>query len=133
MTRGSADAFHELQLRLTLPELGRAVAAEATRAPCVILASGAFAALRERPGAVHVRLWAPLEWRVDRYRERGLVDRHAAEAAVHHHDHLQHTWVRTLFHLDVDDPRHFSLVLEESRFPNERLVEILLADGGGAS
>jgi hypothetical protein len=130
MTTGSLDAFQELQLRKTLPELGRAVVGDAARHPCVIFAAAAFAALPEHPSAIHVRLRAPLDWRIANYQREHLVDRRCAEKSLKHDDHLRHKWVKTLYHVDVDESRHFSVVLDVSRFAPERLVETLLAAGG---
>jgi cytidylate kinase len=39
-------------------------------------------------------------------------------------------WVKSLYRVDIDDPRLFSLVLDASRFSPERLVDTLLAAGG---
>jgi cytidylate kinase len=133
MTTGSLDAFQELQLRQTLPELGRAVLGTAARRPCVIFAAAAFAALPEHPSAIHVRLRAPLDWRIANYQREHLVDRRCAEKKLKHDDHLRHKWVKTLYHVDVDESRRFSVVLDASRFAADRLVEILLAAGGVAA
>jgi hypothetical protein len=130
MTTGSVDAFHELQLRNTLPDLGRAVLGDAARRPCVIFAAAAFAALPEHLSAVHVRLRAPLDWRIASYQREHLVDRRCAEKALKHSDHLDHAWVKTLYRVDVDDSRLFSVVVDASRFSPERVTEILLAAGG---
>lgn len=130
ITAGSADAVRELTLRVKLPELGRAVVGAAARAPCVIYAPAAFAALAEHPSAVHVRLLAPLEWRMSAYQREHLVNRRCAEKAVKHDDHRRRAWVKSLYHVDLDDPHNFSLVLDASRFSPRRLAEILLAAGG---
>jgi hypothetical protein len=127
---GSADAVREFELRQELPALGRAVVNDAARSPCVIYAPAAFAALAEHPSAVHVRLHAPFEWRIAAYQREQLVDRRCAERALKHDDHRQHLWVKSLYHVDIDDPRLFSLVLDVSRFSSERLVAILLSAGG---
>src|SRR5919199_4434077 len=79
ITAGSADAAREIQLRQKLPALGRAVLAEAARSPCVIHAPAAFAALSQHPSAVHVRLRAPLDWRIAAYEREHVVDRTCAE------------------------------------------------------
>lgn len=133
MSAGSSNAFRELQLRRTLPGIARAVLAEAAKRPCVIVAVAAFAVLGDRAGAVHVRLHAPLAWRVERYGRLELVDRRRAERAVRRADHLQQAWVKTLFGADVDDHPRFSLAVDVSRFCDERLVELLLAAGGAAA
>jgi hypothetical protein len=133
MNAGSVDAFRELQLRRTLPELGRTIVAAAARQPCVIFAPAAFAALPEHPSAVHVRLWAPLEWRVRAYARDRIVDRRCAEKAVKRDDHLRRTSVRSLYGVDVEDVRHFTLALDASRVSTDRVVEILLAAAGVAA
>jgi cytidylate kinase len=38
--------------------------------------------------------------------------------------------VKSLYHVDIDDARLFSLALDAARFTSERLVETLLAAGG---
>jgi cytidylate kinase-like protein len=128
----AAAACQELEFRDRLPELGRAVMGEAARGPCVILAPAAFAAFPAHPGAIHVRLRAPLECRISAYQREHLVDRACAEKEIKHDDHLRSAWVRSLYHVEIDDPRHFTIVLDASRYSPERLVEILLAAGGRA-
>jgi hypothetical protein len=130
MTNGSVDAFEELQLRRTLPELGRAVVSAAAKRACVILAPAAFAALREHPAAVHVRLHAPLDWRIANYQRKHLVDRRCAEKAIRRDDQLKRRWVKTLYSVDVDDPRSFLIVLDASRLSADRIVDVLCAAGG---
>jgi hypothetical protein len=127
---GSADAFQEVELRHKLPALGRAILGQAARSPCVIYLPAAFAALEDHPSAIHVRLRAPLECRIAAYQRERLVDRRCAEKALKHDDHRMQAWVRSLYRVDIDDARRFSLVLDASRFSRERLVEILLAAAG---
>jgi hypothetical protein len=124
---GAAEAAGELRLRRALPDLGRAVLADAAREPAVIFAPAAFAALRDHPAAVHVRVHAPFDLRVAAYQRHELVDRRCAQKAIRHDDDHQRTWVSTLYHVDVDDPALFSLVVDASRFPPDRVVDMLLA------
>lgn len=77
---GSALAVSELEFRRTLPELGRAVLGEAVRSSCVILAPSAFLGLRDHVSAIHVRIHAPLEWRIDAYQRDNVIDRPALNA-----------------------------------------------------
>jgi hypothetical protein len=129
-TTGSVDAFRELQLRQTLPTLGKAIMSEAARLPCVILATAAFAALPEHTAAVHARLWAPPAWRVRAYQRDCIVDAQCAEKAVKRADHLQHVWVKSLSGVDIEAGRRFTLALDASRLSEDRLVEVLLAAAG---
>jgi hypothetical protein len=120
----------QLHLQHALPELGRAVTAQAARRPCVIAAAGAFAAMETHHAAIHVRLRAPLDWRVAQYSRGHLVDRRCAEKAVRGDDHRKHAWLKAIYHVDIDHPRHFALVLDVSRFSPDRIVETLLVAGG---
>jgi cytidylate kinase len=127
---GSAEAFQEVELRHKLPDLGRAILGKAARSSCVIYVPAAFAALSDHPSAIHVRLRAPLECRIASYQREQLVDRRCAEKALRRDDHRRQAWVKSLYRVDIDDARRFSLVLDTSRFTPERLVEILLTAGG---
>jgi len=129
LTGGAAAAFRELQLRETLPHLAREVAAAVARSPCVVFASGAFAAMRDCTGAVHARLWAPFPWRVERYAAERVVARREAEAAVKHDDHVKRSWVHALFRLDLDDARCYTVVVDASRLSRDAIVELLAAAG----
>ena len=113
-------------------QLGRLVTRRAACAPCVIYASGTFGALADHASAVHVRLRAPLEWRATQYAREHVVSHRCAEKAVREDDHRKRAWLKSIYHVDIDDPRHFSLVLDASRVSHTRAVEILLAAGGVA-
>jgi hypothetical protein len=130
MTYGAPAAFRELELRRTLPELGRKVIDEIARQPAVILAAAAAVALSDRPGAVRARLWAPEEWRVAAYSRSELVDRAKAARDLAHADHVERNWVRALFDVRVDDPALYTVVLDASRVAPDRIVEVLLAAAG---
>jgi hypothetical protein len=132
MTSGpaAAAALQEIQFRHRLPELARVVVTEVARRPCVILAPAAVAALPDHPGAIHVRLRAPLAYRVAAYQREHVVDRPCAEKAVKRDDHVKAAWLRSLYHIDIDDGRLFSLVLDASRFSPDKLVGVLLAAAG---
>jgi hypothetical protein len=132
MTYGAPDAFRELELRRTLPELGRKVVGEIARRPAVILASAAAQTLPDHPGAVHARLWAPKEWRVAAYSRSEMVDRARAARELAHADHVERNWVHALFDVRVDDLALYTVVLDASRLAPDRIVDVLLAAAGAA-
>jgi cytidylate kinase len=76
---------------------------------------------------IHVRIHAPLEWRIDAYQRDHVVDRGAAQHAVKHDDHMTRTWVKTICHANLDEYSLFSIVLDASRFSPQRLVDMLIA------
>jgi hypothetical protein len=133
MSTGSPEAVRELRTLRTLPDVGRTILRRAAQMPCVILAAGAFAALPDHPSAIHVRIRAPLAWRIAAYQCENLVDQRCAEKAVKHDDHRKHAWVKTLYNVDLNDTRHFALTIDASRFSPDRIVEMLLAAGGVSS
>jgi cytidylate kinase len=126
----AAEALHERQLRQKLHELARAVLRNAARERCVILAPAAFAALADHPGAIHVRLRAPLACRIAAYAREHVVNAACAEKAVKHDDRIKSAWVRSIYGADLEDDCRFTLALDASRFSSARLVEILAAAGG---
>jgi hypothetical protein len=77
-----------------------------------------------------VRLLAPFDWRIAAYQREQIVDRRCAEKALKRDDQRQRAWVKSLYHVDIEDARLFSLVLDASRFTPEPLLQTLLAAGG---
>jgi cytidylate kinase len=127
---GAPEVVRELELKKTIARLAREVLSEAVHQPSVILAPAAFAALQNHPSAIHVSLRAPLAWRIETYGRENLVDRHRAERAVKHEDHVRRTWAKALYHVDADDPGHFSLIVDASRLPVDRIADAVLASAG---
>lgn len=127
---GAPEVVRELELKKTIARLAREVLSEAVRQSAVILAPAAFAALEDHAAAIHVSLRAPLSWRIESYGRENLLDRHRAERAVKHEDHLRRTWAKALYHVDADDPANFSLVFDASRFRVDRIADAVLASAG---
>jgi cytidylate kinase len=127
---GAPEVVRELELKKTIARLAREVLSKVVREPSVILAPAAFAALQDHPSAVHLSLRAPVAWRIETYGRENLVDRQRAERAVKHEDHLRRTWAKALYHVDADDPAYFSLVVDASRVPADRVADAVLATAG---
>lgn len=130
MTYGAPAAFRELELKRSLPDLGRKVIDEVARHPAVILSAAAAQALSDHVGAVHCRLWAPTQWRVAAYSRTEMVDGATAARELAHADQVEKAWVHALFGGRVDDPALYTLVLDASRLAPDRIVEMLLAAAG---
>ncbi len=102
---------------------------EVARQPAVILAAAAASTLADHAGAVHVRLWAPKEWRGAAYSRTEMVDREKAAHEVAHADHVERAWVHALFDVRVDDPTLYTICLDASRLRVDRIVDVLSAAG----
>jgi cytidylate kinase len=59
-----------------------------------------------------------------------MVDRDRSAHDLAHADHVEHTWVRALFDVRVDDPTLYTVVLDASRLAADRIVDVLLAAAG---
>lgn len=132
-TLACSEAVRELRFREELVKLAADVLGDAVHGSCVISTSVGFAALKDNPSALHVRLRAPLEWRIKAYQRDALVDRQAAEKAVKHSDHQRHLLAKAMYKADADDDTNFAVVLDASRFSVDRMVEVLLAAGAHRS
>jgi cytidylate kinase len=123
-------AMEEIGLRGALLRQWACLIAEAARGPAVILAASAFTALRDHPAAVHARICAPLDWRVEMYARRHLIDARMARRIVRADDRRQHGLARTVG-VNIDDPANYCLVIDARRLGQERSVGTLLAAGAG--
>jgi cytidylate kinase len=97
------------------------------------LPSASFRSRRPRPSAPSCsrsRLGAPLQCRIATDQREHLVDHACAEKAIKRDDRVKSAWVRSLYRVEIDDDRNFTLALDTSRFSPARVVEILLAAGG---
>jgi cytidylate kinase len=107
-------------------ELSAALIREAARSPAVIADWSAFAVLAEHPGACHVRVRAPLEWRVARFARDNCVPAREAEQALRTLERSRCAYVRRRHGRNLDAAENFTLVCDASRLPCSDLVEVLL-------
>lgn len=126
---GAAEALEELTALNRLSERGRDVLEQLGHERCVIYAPSA-AALVQNPSALHARLWAPLEWRIDRYARDHVINAENARDQVRQLDRLQHEFAHRLFDLDLDDLRRFTVAINASLLGHDQTVAALLSAGG---
>jgi hypothetical protein len=98
---------------------------EAARHSCVIMGRGGFALLADHPGACHVRLTAPAEWRAARLAARECIPLDRAARMVESDDRNRACFVRHYYDRRLDDPANFHLVLAADRYAPERLAGIV--------
>ncbi len=126
---GAAEALEELTALNRLSERGRDVLEQLGHERCVIYAPSAVA-LVQNPAALHVRLWAPLEWRIESYARDHVVSAEKARDQVRQLDRLQHEFAHRLFDLDLDDLRRFTVAINASLMGRDQIVAALLSAGG---
>lgn len=121
--------MEELTALNRLSERGRDVLEQLGHERCVIYAPSAVA-LVQNPAALHVRLWAPLEWRIESYARDHVVSAEKARDQVRQLDRLQHEFAHRLFDLDLDDLRRFTVAINASLMGRDQIVAALLSAGG---
>jgi cytidylate kinase len=104
-----------------------AVIREAAKASCVIMGRGGFALLADHPGACHVRLTAPAEWRAARLAANECLPFERAARRIESDDRNRAAFVRHYHHRRIDDPGNFHLVLAAERFRPDELVDVIAA------
>ncbi len=82
----------------------------ASRGNAVFLGRGSFILLREFKSALHIRVTASLEKRIQNLMERGL-GREAAIKAIHRSDHERGAFLKFAFGVDWENPELYDLVL----------------------
>jgi cytidylate kinase len=111
-------------------ELTESLISEAARSPAVIADWSAFAVLADHPAACHVRVRAPVEWRVARYARENCVSARVAEQELRTLERERCAYMRQLYGRQLDAPENFTLVCDASRLPPTHIVDLLLAAAG---
>lgn len=126
LSNAAALGLAELKKPETLRHVVELVFRRAARWPCVLLGRGGFAILADHPGAYHVRIRAPLEWRAERHGLQHCLSAAQAHKALERDDRARETYIRQLYGRRIDDPANFDVVVDGSRFSTEEIVDLLL-------
>lgn len=108
--------------RRTAEEIVRAAAA---RGRVVIVGRAAQVILADRQDALHIRVVAPFAQRVAYVMRREGLDRHAAEARIHHKDHERASYLEREYHHRPDEAQLYDLVVNTSRLDVDSVVDII--------
>ncbi|MFG1942379.1 AAA family ATPase [Nonomuraea sp. NPDC048826] len=92
----------------------------------VFLGRAGAIVLAELPGALHVRLDAPLERRVrEAARLRGTTEREARKV-IDDNDRARSAYVRHFYRADPADPRHYHLLIDSTAIPVAACVDMIV-------
>ncbi len=127
---GAVQATQELQFLTELGERSREVMKRLGHERCVILAPSAVGAMPDHDQALHVRLWAPIEWRIERYAGMCMVSAAEAKHRVRELDRVQGEFASRLYQLDLNDLHRFDVAFNARTVDPRRLVAAILAAGG---
>ena len=109
-------SFEEGRESLGHPDIARRIArvceALHERGKIILVGHGLNFALRECAGAFHIRLIAPVEWRIAEFAGREALSHEETAALVKQSDTQRRWFVRALFDIDWADPQFYHLVLD---------------------
>jgi hypothetical protein len=91
----------------------------------VILGRAAAIVLRERPGALHVRLDGPVEGRLGRAMALEGVDRATAERHMRETDRAREAYVQQFYGADARDAALYHLVIDSTALALDACVELI--------
>ncbi len=95
------------------------------RGRSVILGSGAAIINADIPNTLCVRLQAPIEFRIERISRLLEISTSEARDKVRTYDSKREEFVYEFTHKDVNDPKHYHLIFDNSRFDAGQISELI--------
>ncbi|MGV9307765.1 MULTISPECIES: cytidylate kinase-like family protein [unclassified Nonomuraea] len=92
----------------------------------VFLGRAGALVLADHPGALHVRLDAPLRRRVLQTAALAEVSEREARRVVEDNDRARSAYVRHFYRADPADPQHYQLVIDSTTIPVRVCVELVV-------
>lgn len=92
----------------------------------VFLGRAGALVLADQPGALHVRLDAPLARRVRQTATLGEMSERDARRVIEDNDRARTAYVRHFYRADATDPCHYHLVLDSTTIPVPTCVELIV-------
>ncbi|NUP00654.1 MAG: cytidylate kinase-like family protein [Nonomuraea sp.] len=92
----------------------------------VFLGRAGALVLAGHPGALHVRLDAPLDRRVLQTATLGEMSEREARRVIEDNDRARTAYVRHFYRADAADARHYHLVLDSTTIPVPTCVELIV-------
>ena len=102
---------------------------EAGRTSCVVADCSAFAILADHRGACHVRIRAPLEWRIGMHARENCLSWEASRRTLLNLDRQRNDDVRRAYGRTLESAENFTVICDLSRLRLDDLVEVLLIAG----
>jgi CMP/dCMP kinase len=93
----------------------------------VIVGRGGQAILKDKPGALHVRVVAPPEVRLQRLREQGISGISEIKARINQQDRATAEYLDRFFGIKCDDPAHYHLLINTGLMDIEEAAQVIAA------
>ena len=118
--------FLSIQRRTFLNFIQKAIYELARKGRVVIVGRGGTLILKDLPGTLHVRIFAPRNVRVRRLMEsEGMNEKHAGHI-ISQNDYDSSGYIRSFFNADWDDPCHYHLLVNTGALTVETAIELII-------
>lgn len=111
---------------LVFRKMAEVVRSLAMRGHTILVGRGSHLLTQDLKMGLHIRMEAPLAWRVNRIAEEGQLTLADAEKLVTERGHQRDQFIRTFFVQDPSNPFLHDLTLDTSRFNLDQMAEIVL-------
>lgn len=98
----------------------------ADRGNVVIMGRGAQCILKDHPNALHLKLYAPLEKRIEYVAKIENITHKAARKKVEEVDERKKNFLKHYYNENIDDPELYHLLLNLGRFSLEQTTDIIV-------
>lgn len=91
----------------------------------IVIGRGGNVITRDMANVFHVRLVAPMAWRIQRIMERDGTDAKTAGDTVRKLDLGRKRYLEDYFHVDIDDPLQYDLVINSARMSHPTIAKTI--------
>jgi len=91
----------------------------------VIVGRGSQVYLAERPGCLHLKITAPLEYRIKRVMEKKSISEKEAKEVIHKRDKARSSYIKDFYQRDWNDPGLYHLIVNAAKLKTEAIVVLV--------
>ena len=106
-------------------EMATSIKALAEQGNCIIVGSGAAILTSDHSHALHIRLKASLNFRVERIKHALSLSREEALKVTQEKDDSRYEMVQTFTQQNVNDPGFYDIIIDNERFSAEQIVDLI--------
>ncbi len=93
----------------------------------VIMGRGSNWLLKDVPHALHIRIVAPMDLRIERLMKREKFSREAALHLIKKSDHDRSCYAHTVYERDWSNPEDFDIVFDTGKLSSEEIIGLIIA------
>ena len=99
----------------------------ASNGSVVIVGRAGNVITKDMPGGFHVRLTAPLDWRVERMAGILGLKKKEAEKIIKEKSNERNRFVKEYVKFDLEDPLNYDLVINNSRYSTDEAAKVVVS------